>query len=133
MQKIKLGILTLTLSLITVVGLGFSGHVFATGQLKDDACAGLQQLDGSSDCGGGDTGVNKLVSSIINILSILIGVVAVIMIIVGGLKYVTASGDPANITSAKNTLLYALIGLFIASIAQFLVHYVLSTGHAVVK
>ena len=92
---------------------------------KTDACAALKQLDPTKSCDGKDTSVNKLVSTVISILSLLVGIVAVIMVIIGGFKYVTSSGDPNNVTSAKNTLLYALVGLFIAGIAQFLVHFVL--------
>src|SRR5437773_9285018 len=55
--------------------------------------------------------INDIVKLVINLFSILVGVVAVIMIIVGGLKYITSSGDSGNVTSAKNTILYAVIGL----------------------
>ncbi len=54
-----------------------------------------------------------------------IGIVAVVMIMVGGFKYVTAGGDSSNITSAKHTIIYALIGLVIVAMAQFLVQFVL--------
>jgi hypothetical protein len=47
------------------------------------------------------------------------------MIIIGGLKYVTSAGDSNSITSAKNTILYAIIGIIIAASAQFLVQFVL--------
>jgi hypothetical protein len=96
--------------------------------LQGDACAGLNTLSSgtaSTDCGsGGESGVRKLVGDIVNILSLVIGVAAVIMIIVGGLKYVTSSGDANAVGSAKNTVLYALIGLVVAVLAQFLVHFV---------
>jgi hypothetical protein len=47
------------------------------------------------------------------------------MIIIGGLKYITSSGDSNNITSAKNTILYAIIGLVVVALAQFIVKFVL--------
>ncbi len=48
------------------------------------------------------------------------------MIIIGGFKYVTSTGDSASISSAKNTILYALVGLAVVSLAQVLVHFVLN-------
>jgi len=52
-------------------------------------------------------------------------VVAVIMIIIGGFRYITSGGNDTSITSAKNTILYAVIGLVIVALAQVLVHFVL--------
>jgi hypothetical protein len=89
-----------------------------------DVCAGIQAT-GASSCTNG-TQVNNIISTVINILSVIVGIAAVIMIIVGGLKYVTSGGDSAATASAKNTILYAIIGLVIAALAQFIVKYVLS-------
>ena len=69
--------------------------------------------------------VNTLIATVINILSLVVGVVAVIMIIVGGLKYITSGGDSGNITGAKNTILYAIIGLVFVALAQVIVRFVL--------
>lgn len=74
---------------------------------------------------GGTTRINNLISDAINILSIVVGIIAVIMIVVGGFKYVTSGGDSSNITSAKNTIIYAIIGLVFVALAQFLVQFVL--------
>ena len=76
-----------------------------------------------SDCGGG---VTKVVKAVISILSVVVGIVAVIMIIISGFKYVTSGGDSNKISSAKSTLIYALVGLVIAALAQFLVVFVLT-------
>jgi type IV secretory pathway VirB2 component (pilin) len=73
--------------------------------------------------GGSD--VNNVITTIINLLSGVVGVVAVIMIVVAGFKYITSSGDSTKLTSAKNTLLYALIGLVIVALAQAIVRFVL--------
>lgn len=85
--------------------------------------------NGSKDCtgalSGGTTRINNIISDAINIFSIIVGIIAVIMIIVGGFKYITSGGDSGNITSAKNTIIYAVIGLVIVALAQFLVQFVL--------
>lgn len=73
----------------------------------------------------GDT-VLGIIPRVINIFSIVVGVIAVIMIIIGGLKYITSSGDSGNVTSAKNTILYAVIGLVVVALAQIIVRFVLT-------
>lgn len=66
-----------------------------------------------------------ILRSVINILLTAVGIIAVIMIIVGGIKYVTSSGDSSGITSAKNTILYAIVGLVVALMSFAIVNYVL--------
>jgi hypothetical protein len=80
-------------------------------------------------CGSGAEAsgtVDKIIKLVINIFSLVVGVVAVIMIIVGGLKYITSSGDSGNVTGAKNTILYAIIGLVVVALAQVIVRFVLN-------
>jgi hypothetical protein len=69
--------------------------------------------------------VNHLIHEIINILTVVVGIASVIMIIVGGFKYVTSGGNQEKVTSAKNTILYALIGLVIVALSQLIAHFVL--------
>ncbi len=68
--------------------------------------------------------IDEIVSQIINILSLAVGVVAVVMIIVGGFKYITSGGDSGNVTGAKNTILYAVVGLIVVALAQVIVRFV---------
>lgn len=69
--------------------------------------------------------LNDLIATIINVLSVLVGVLAVVMIIIGGFRYVTSGGNSEKVTGAKNTILYALIGLVIVALAQAIVRFVL--------
>jgi hypothetical protein len=69
--------------------------------------------------------LNKIIAEVINFFSVIIGVVAVLMIIVGGFRYIISGGDTGNVTSAKNTILYAIIGLIIVVFAQFIVKFIL--------
>lgn len=84
----------------------------------------------TSATGAGDR-VSDLLKRVINIFSWIVGVIAVIMIIVGGLKYITSGGDSSNVSSAKNTILYALVGLVIVALAQFIVRFVLGEASGV--
>ncbi len=75
---------------------------------------------------------NHKVTVVINIFSIIVGAVSVIMIIVGGFRYITSGGNNSGVAGAKNTIIYALIGLVIVALAQVIVHFVLAkvTGAA---
>ncbi len=70
--------------------------------------------------------VDQIIKLVINVFSLIVGVVSVIMIIIGGLKYITSGGDSGNITGAKNTILYAIIGLVVVALAQVVVKFVLA-------
>lgn len=90
-------------------------------------CEGIGLAGGTGtacDEGSGGTSVNSIITTIVSILSIVVGVASVVMIIIGGLKYVTSNGDSGSVTSAKNTIMYALVGLVVAALAQGLVRFV---------
>ena len=85
--------------------------------------------DGSVNCpaqSSAEGSLNRVVGTAINVLSVAVGIVAVIMIIIAGFKYITAGGESANISSAKSTITYAIIGLVIVALAQIIVRFVLS-------
>lgn len=67
------------------------------------------------------------ISKAINIFSVIVGIVAVVMIIYGGFRYVTSGGKQESVTNAKNTLLYAIVGLIIVALSQAIVHFVLKS------
>lgn len=69
----------------------------------------------------GDQGV---FSTVTNVLLFLIGAVSVIMLIIGGIRYTISNGDTGAVTSAKNTILYAIIGLVVAILAYAAVAFV---------
>ncbi len=71
-------------------------------------------------------GPSGVLTRVVQIIALVTGVTAVIMIMVGGFRYIISSGDPANVTSAKNTILYAIIGLVVATSAQVIVIFVLN-------
>ncbi len=71
----------------------------------------------------GDNGVFKQVT---NVILYIVGIIAVIMLIIGGIKYVISGGDAKKVTDAKNTVLYAIIGLVIAFLAFAIVNFVIS-------
>ena len=75
-----------------------------------------------------NTGIKNAAVTVVNILSIVVGVVAVIMIIYGGFRYITSGGESGSVSSAKNTLLFAIVGLVIVALAQVIVRWVIGTS-----
>ncbi len=69
--------------------------------------------------------VTNIISTGLNLFSLAVGIVAVVMMIVGGLKYITSGGDSGNVTGAKNSILYAIVGLVIVALAQVIVKFIL--------
>jgi len=83
------------------------------GNIKPDGTAGTTTLPG-------------LVKGIINTLLAVIGIIAVVMLILGGIRYTTSQGDATAIKEAKNTILYAIIGIVVAFAAFALVNYIVT-------
>jgi len=81
---------------------------------------------GTSCSGGTDKTVGGILKSVANILIFLVGAVSVVMVIIGGLKYVLSNGDQSQVTSAKNTVLYAIVGIVVAFFAYAIVNFVLT-------
>lgn len=83
----------------------------------------------NNSCGssGTDTcGLTDVIKTVINVLLFIIGSLSVIMIIVGGIRYVVSNGDSSQITNAKNTIMYAVVGLIIALLAYAIVNFVVT-------
>jgi hypothetical protein len=62
--------------------------------------------------------------TVANTLLLIIGILAVIMLIVGGLRYVMSSGNEKAVEGAKNTIFYAIIGLIVAILAFAAVRFI---------
>ncbi|MCB9822840.1 hypothetical protein H6800_01030 [Candidatus Nomurabacteria bacterium] len=125
LQKIKM----LLISLGLVGSLGLVPAVAVHADAKTDACDGIKLVDPTADCDDATTGrsdFQRLIKKIINIFSIVIGTVAVIMIIIGGFRYIISGGDSSATKSAKDTIMYAVIGLVVVLFAQVIVIFVLS-------
>lgn len=83
-------------------------------------------LDATGGKGSSKTDPGDIIQLIVKILLYIIGAVSVIMIIIGGVRYTISQGDSAAITAAKNTILYAVIGLIVAIFAYAIVDFVVS-------
>jgi hypothetical protein len=121
-RRLAFAILSLT-SLCTVMLGPVPAVVNAATTPKDQICQGISDASGSGCNNGGQ--LTTVTRHIINIFSTIVGIVAVIMIMVSGFKYITAGGDSGNVSSAKSTLIYAIVGLVIVALAQAIVKFVL--------
>lgn len=91
-----------------------------------DKKADTQFQDGLEEAGGsGSEPVSKTIQDVINILLYVAGATAVLMIVIGGFRYVTSNGEPAAASKAKNTIIYALIGIVVAAMAYSIVNFIL--------
>jgi type IV secretion system pilin len=88
---------------------------------KGEVLQGLGET--GSDCS--DTQVDDTFKTAIMILSIVVGVASVVVIILSGFKYVVSGGEQGKVANAKNSLLYALVGVAVAALAQLMIHFVL--------
>jgi len=85
-------------------------------------------IDCAQGTGTPDTlfgGEESIFTTVVNVLLFVIGAISVIMLIYGGIRYTTSAGDSGAVTSAKNTIMYAIIGLIIAFLAFAVVNWVL--------
>jgi len=134
-MKQRISHLFAALSVSLMLGLGLAAPVYAQDaqqQINNGLCAGsnLEFTENPGQCNvatsDATTKINDIIHTIVNLLSAIVGVVAVIMIIVGGFRYITSGGNDTSVTSAKNTILYAIIGLVVVALAQLIVRFTLS-------
>lgn len=81
---------------------------------------------GSAVCKAKGDNISGLVTNVINTLLFLLGMVAVVMIVIGGIRYTTSNGDSGAVKSAKDTILYSIVGLVVAIMAFVIVNFVVS-------
>ena len=113
-----------SIALVAVLLFNFSLSATADAQINFQTGVQSARGDGVPTTLFGQVGI---VSQIINILLFLIGIVSVIMIILGGFKYALSGGDSDKVTGAKNTVLYAIIGLIVAILAFAIINFVVGT------
>jgi hypothetical protein len=140
MKKILLILATITSFTVLIaapgVALASTGSVVAASTSpKDAVCEGVGLTNGGGGCSTspGTPDAGSILRTVITIISWAVGIAAIIMIIIGGFKYIISSGDSAKVNSAKDTILYAIIGLVIVAFAQFIVQFVLNKATTPVK
>ncbi|MBQ6375527.1 hypothetical protein IJJ37_01165 [Candidatus Saccharibacteria bacterium] len=112
-----------------ILAIMMSGMVALTGLNVSASALTLQEGAQAAQCDGcpsdlfGDAGVFRQVT---NTILYIVGIIAVVMLIIGGIRYVISGGDSKKVTDAKNTVLYAIIGLVICFLAFAIVNFVIN-------
>lgn len=122
MKKIKYILLTLGL----VAGFGLVAQPASAFDPFGDVCSGAAAT--TALCKDRDKEkAPAFVKNLVNVLLYVLGAVSVVVIIFAGIFYTTSNGDAALITKAKNTLLYAVVGLIVAVLAYAIVNFVITS------
>jgi TRAP-type C4-dicarboxylate transport system permease small subunit len=112
------------ISLVAITGLALVA-VPAGAVNVFEACTGVQN-NTVCEATKTDTSAGDAIRNVVNVLLYLLGATAVIVIVVGGIMYSTSGGESANVTKAKNMIMYAVIGLVLALLAYAIVNFVIA-------
>lgn len=107
-----------------------TGKIVATQALSWVALALPDVFSGAFQGDGQPTelfnGPDAVVPRMINILLFIVGVLSIFMIVYGGIRYVFSGGDNTKVKDARNTVLYAVLGLIVALVGYSIVGWVVS-------
>lgn len=121
MKKLQLFII----SAFAVIGIGAVPALVAVPAYAESPAESIQKgCEAAGECADGSADLTAMIKTIANVLLFILGAIAVIMIIIGGLRYTTSNGDSSAIQGAKNTILYAVVGLIVAILAYAIVNFV---------
>ena len=128
-KSFKIATASLLLFAATLTPIAMPQLVSASSAARDALCGGIGAISGAEDGEGcddvdGEATVDSTIATVINIISLIAAVIAVIMIIIGGIRYITSNGDSGSTSGAKNTVIYAVVGLVIIALAQLIVQFV---------
>lgn len=120
-------------SFVAVLGLAFTPLLAPSAQainVFNGACeggsGGGEGGSSSSICGAAEQdSAENIIKNVINAILVVLGMIAVVMIVIGGIRYATSNGDASGIKGAKDTILYAVVGLVVAILSYAIVNFVL--------
>lgn len=118
-------VLTISLGLACLMPLSSANAQLFDGATKE-ACKGSQLSSGGANCEKQAKKADSILQRVVNLLTIIVGVVAVVMIIVNGFRFITSGGDSNAVASARNGLIYAIVGLVVVALAQVIVRFIIN-------
>lgn len=113
--------------IIAIVGSFITAAGIYENKAYADSAADLIKQGADSTGQQDSRSAGDIAKDVVNIMFFIVGIMAVIMIIWGGIRYVLSAGNSAALTSAKNTIMYAVIGLIVAILAYTIVNFVINT------
>jgi hypothetical protein len=116
----KLSVIIISLAVIVGVAVVLPHH--------DVLASAASQIQSGANTvnDGNSTTIEVQFKNVANILLFVLGAIAVIMIIFGGIRYVTSAGDSSRVKAAKDTILYSVVGLVVAILAYAIVNFVVT-------
>lgn len=128
-MKFKSLMVAVALAVMGVLGVALPEKAMAVKCPEGSVRAG-QDVGSYAECNlsseSSSTDLMDTIMAVINVVLGVVGLAAVIMIVIGGISFVTSQGDAAKVTRARNTVLYGVVGLVIALLAFAIVNFVLS-------
>ena len=118
-------------NIIIAIAIGI-GLIASYGVLASSPAAAVADVWGDSCNGTGGICASKgdqfapIMKNVINTILYIVGIIAVISIILGGINYITSNGDASKIASAKNTIMYSVVGLIVAIMSFAIVNFVVT-------
>ena len=115
---------------LPLLAIGISGLVVSSVSAAECTVDNDNPIGTAAGCTKNDsqpTDLTKSIQDITNVLLFVVGAVSVIMIIYGGIQYVTSSGDSSKVQNAKNTILYSIVGIVVAILAYAITNFVVSS------
>ena len=119
-SKIKTAMMAMTLVIAGATAVLVPNYAMAAGESWREGMNAAHSDGTPSDLDGSDGTVKKVINAVLYV----VGILAVVMVIIGGVQYTTSGGDQAAVTKAKNTILYGIVGLVIAILAYAIVNFV---------
>lgn len=115
-------------AVFSLAGLAFAPSTPAFAVSKDDVCEGVGAASGSNGCTPteGVKDINTVIRTGIRIFQSIVGLIAVIMMVTAGMRFVTSSGDPTKVSSARNTLLYGAVGIVVVALSEVIIQFALN-------
>ena len=124
MKKIILSAILLMLTLLSFSQVAYAVNIFGScssaGLGKTDVCNSVRHQENSNK-----DPILVVLKTTIDVISYIIGIAAVIVLIIAGLEMIIGGGNPQSVASARNSAIYALVGIFVAVLAQSIVVFVL--------
>lgn len=122
-----------SLLIVPLLAMGVSAFVPAVATYAATCSQNSLTVQSGANCAQGNNtpsdiqGQNGIFKTVVNVMLFIIGAVAVIMLIIGGIRYTISGGDSNAVTGAKNTILYAIVGIIVAILAYAIVNFVIGS------
>ena len=123
------GYISKIVTALLTIGLGIALVATPVSALGEGgASAGIGAARGDNTPSNLVNGDSSIIKRAINIMLFTVGVLSVVMLIFGGFRYVISGGKKESVTNAKNTILYAIVGLLVAVFAYAIINFILGAA-----